>query len=307
MGSKPKAPKTPNYAALAKQQAALDKASTEAATMANRATQVNPWATQSWERTGGGTNADPYRWTQNTTLAPDLQRAAEAQMGIQGDMSELAQQLSGRVGTAMQDPFDISGAPEAGKSGFGAVQEIQDAMMSRLQPDMDRRRQQREAQMVAQGVGGNTGSEAWDRQQALIGRDENDANQQALLGAMGAYGDIFDRQNVARNQYISEQQMLREQPLNEMLSVLRGQEVKLPGFNDFYAQGDPGGAKVAAAGQQQYGAEMDKYNAASANRSSQMGALGTLGGAGIGAIFGGTGGAKLGASLGSSAGSLFSK
>jgi len=295
MGSKPKAPKTPDYRSLAKQEIKARRDAHALATTVNRFTDVNPWSQSGWTK-----DAATNQWTRSTTLHPELQRALNAQMGLQGDLSELGVGMLGRVEQSMQDPYDFSGAPEAGKAGFGAIQEVQDAMMSRMRPDLDARRKQQEAQMIAQGIGGNTGGEAWDRQQALIGRNENDAYQQALMGAMDQYHNQFTRQNMARNQYINEMNMLRDRPMNEMLGVLGAAgEVRTPVHQNLYTQGAHDASGMANAAQMQYGADMDKYNAAMQSRGNTLGTIGTV----AGTVMGG----PVGGMIGGAAGRLLSK
>ena len=133
--------------------------------------------------------------------------------------------------------------------------------------------------MVAQGVGGNTGGEAWDRTQQQLGRNENDAYLQALQPAMQEYGNIYNRQMGNRNQWLGEQQYQREQPMNELMSMLRGQQSYTnPNFSPFYNQQGAAGADVLGAGQQQYAAQMDAYNAKQQNKSNLLGTAAGLAG-----------------------------
>jgi hypothetical protein len=148
-----------------------------------------------------------------------------------------------------------------------------------MQPDLDRRRASQEAAMIAQGVGGNTGGEAWDRTQQQLGRNENDAYLQALMPAMQEYGNIYNRQMGNRNQWLGEQQYMREQPMNELMTMLRGQgSIGMPQFNPVPLQAGSRAADVLGASQQQYGAAMDKANADAAAKSQMLGTVGTLAG-----------------------------
>ena len=319
MSKKAKTPPTPDYTALAHTQAGLDAQANETATRANRINQSNPWGSLTYTQTPGAFdqagydaamakyNADmearrapidtgdgaslmwlrknrnapalvaPDRsqfegettWSQEVKLDPALQAQLDQMRGMSSD-------LMNNIDTG---PIDISGAPEMGEAGFGAVQAVQDQLRQLMQPDLDRSRAAKEAALIAQGVGGNTGGEIWDRTQQQIGRNENDAYLQALMPAMQEYGNIYNRQMGNRNQWLGEQQYLREQPFNEMMTMLRGQEsIGMPQFTPVPQQAGANAADVLGAAQQQYGAAMDKANANAANKSSMLGTVGTIAG-----------------------------
>jgi hypothetical protein len=133
--------------------------------------------------------------------------------------------------------------------------------------------------LIAQGVGGNTGSEAWGRAQTDLGRNENDASMQSLLAGAKEYGNIYDRKMQNRNQWIAEQEGLRKKPMEELMTMLRGREAYNPQFEGFYNQEGAGGTKYGAAGQQQYGAAADAANAKNASKSQTMSTIGSIAGA----------------------------
>lgn len=92
--------------------------------------------------------------------------------------------------------------------GFGAVRQVQNAMMGRLQPQMDYARQAEINRLKAQGITEN--SDAWGRAMDTLNRGDNDARNQALLGATQAYGDIFNR-GLAQNNQVFGQGMQNKQ------------------------------------------------------------------------------------------------
>jgi hypothetical protein len=152
----------------------------------------------------------------------------------------------------------------------------------------------------------------------MIGRNENDQRQQALLGAMGAYNDIFNRSLANRGQVANEQlgmagvnagidtsnaglstqasianmgdrtsnaQFNKSQDFKDMMAMLAG--VQAPTMPNF---GSSGGTDYLAAGNQQYNALQNQYNAQNAANSSMWG---NIAGA-AGSIFGGPVGAAIG-------------
>jgi hypothetical protein len=206
--------------------------------------------------TGGST------WTQNVSLNPADQAKLDAQRGIESGLMDTATGMSSRVGDAYANPFSMAGAPEAGRTGFEVNKEYQDAIMSRLAPDLLRQRQRQEAQLIAQGVGGNTNSGAWDRAQSDLGRNETDASMQALMKGYDVANNEFDKSNIARQNWTNEQQMLRDRPMTELLNTLRGViPASNPAFEGFAQQGVANAADLSGATGAKYAADMNSYNA----------------------------------------------
>jgi hypothetical protein len=233
MGSKSAAPPPPpDYTKIAHEQAGLDKAALEQQTQANRPDQFTPTGSVTWSQ-------DPAtgRWTQTERYTPEAEAALKAQQQAQQGLAGAGLGMLEGVKGAMDQPLDMSGMTgvkgfnpaqlpgmagipgygrvdpsqlgefgsldysklgEMPEAGFGAVQEVQDAMMSRLRPDLERRRASETQRLKAQGI--TEGSRPWQTSMGTLGEGENDASQQALLGGMGAYGDIFNRGMAVRQQ-----------------------------------------------------------------------------------------------------------
>jgi hypothetical protein len=210
----------------------------------------------------------PQQWTNTVALNPAEQEKLDRQRAIDAGLGTQAQSMLGRVTDSYAQPFTLDGAPAAGVAGFGANEEYRQAIMSRLAPDLLRQRERQEAQLIAQGVGGNTNSGAWDRAQQELGRNETDASLQALLAGYDVSNKEFDKSNTARGIWIGEQEALRDKPLNEMLALLRGSTPATnPIFNNFAQQGTGAAADISGAAGAQYGAALDKYNADQAQRA----------------------------------------
>jgi len=94
------APKAPDYAGAAKEQAQSSKEVTEQQTWANRADQFTPWGNQTWQNQqvwDPATNQYINRWAQTTQLDPTLDAANKAQMDTTLGRSNLANSLTGRM------------------------------------------------------------------------------------------------------------------------------------------------------------------------------------------------------------------
>jgi hypothetical protein len=123
--------------------------------------------------------------------------------------------------------YDYSKLGAMPDAGFGAVQQVQDAMMSRLDPALQKRRSDEQARLAAQGI--TQGGLAYQGSQDTLNRGENDANQQALLGAMGASGDLFNRAMAVRQQGGSEMTAA-----TDLANALRSQK-RSEGMEDYDA------------------------------------------------------------------------
>lgn len=113
--SKGKAPKAPDYVGAANAQAAASKEVTNIQNFANRPTINTPFGQESWTNAATidpATGQKVTSWTQNTTLAPGLQAALDAQVGTQLGRSNLANDLMDRAATQYSKPFDTASLPE---------------------------------------------------------------------------------------------------------------------------------------------------------------------------------------------------
>lgn len=312
MGGK-SSPSPPDYTQAAQQTAAGNLESARSATAANRPTQVTPYGTSSWYNTPGTDD-----WVQDIELDPDTQAALDSQQNVQRYMSDLGTKYMGKVEEGMDKPYTDLGPMEQQNLGdmpdlgFGAVQQIQDAMMGRLQPGLDKQRSAAQQRLASQGI--TMGSEADNDVQGQLNESDNSANREALLAAMGAYGSITGRQMQGRQEQMAEygqrmqgrQQQLQEQayqrslPLSELNAILRGNQVQAPQFNSFANQGTTAGPDFSGAAESQYQAALGGSNASKAAGSGLGSAVGGL----IGTMIMPGVGTAIGSGLGGYAGSM---
>jgi hypothetical protein len=248
-GKKPKQPKAPDYKALAEQQAGLDKENALLKTKLDRADQVNPYGTLKWTQDPN----DPNKWTQTETLNDDAMATLRAQQSSELALANAGQGMLSRATGAVDKPFtfddkqgvralDVGTAPTSDQfgdyrefdfsqlgdmpdAGFGAVQEVQDAMMGRMNPALEQGRNREINRLKAQGI--TEGTPAWQQAMRSLNERDVDANQQALLGATSAYGDIFDRGMSVRQQGMGE-----EMASTSLANALRGQR-RSEGMEDY--------------------------------------------------------------------------
>lgn len=298
-------PTMPNYTQLAQQTQQSNQQAMNGQTTANRPNQVNSQGSLQWTQ-------DPTTgaWTQTTSLNPALGSTQDTlnagANGLAGQAVSNAQQpldYSGISGVDQYDPTKFGAMPD---SGFGAVQQVQDAMNSRLQPGLDQSRAALIQRLRSQGL--SQDSNAYQR--AITGQDQKDvdSSQQALLAATSAYGDIFNRGLASRQQQsneaqtgftdstsdrarqIAEMQTQRGQPLSDLKGLLGASSgIAQPTFQGFNTSGNAGGVDYYGAGKDTYGDALGSFNAQTArnaaNKQSNIN-LGTTIGSGLLSTYG---------------------
>jgi hypothetical protein len=103
------APKAPDYAAAAEQQAQSSKEVTEQQTWANRADQFTPFGQQTWQNQqqwDPATQQYINRWAQTTQLNPESQAALDSQLALTRARSELGESMTGRLGNEYGQAMD---------------------------------------------------------------------------------------------------------------------------------------------------------------------------------------------------------
>lgn len=201
--------------------------------------------------------------------------------------------------------YDPSRANQYAKAAY-------DAQMTMLQPEYDRKQQQMENANALKGLA-NT-SEAYQADEDAFARNKGQAlnqlaNQSLITGNQLAQQDYQTQlqglaqnnqtaaaQNAdARSNYASEltgvqqnnatqqakiQELMNEYntPLNQLNSLLTGQQVAQPQFSSYAGQANVGGADMLSAANNQAAYNQNAYNAQNAAASSSNAALGSLAG-----------------------------
>jgi len=267
--SKPKAPPPPDYAAAARQTAAGNKEAILTQTAANRVNQITPEGSLTYAITG----QDPYgnpTWTATQQYSPDQQQIYQGNVDLSKGLLNTAQQGLGKVDDLLANPtIDESKLAQMPIQG----QSVQDAIFSRLTPQLERRRGQLENQLANQGI--TRGSEAWNNAMTDQGQQENDLMTQAALQGINTG-------LTARQQGMQEQAYMQDRPLNVINALRTGNQVQGPQFVNAPQQGFAPGPDLLGAAQSQYQADLGAYNAKAAQQGGLMGGLFSLGGAALG-------------------------
>jgi hypothetical protein len=266
MGKSASAPPPPDYSAAAKETASGNIDAARVATAANRVNQVTPYGSLKYDITG----ADPYgnpTWTATQSLSPVQQQLLDYQNQSSLGLGQLAGKGLGYVEKMLDTPFDVSKLPT---TGFNPSQSYQDAYMQRLAPQIQQGREALSVDLANRGI--PIGTEAYKRAMASQSQREND-----LL--LGATTQGFGVGQQARQQGLSEQAYLRNEPLNTLNAVRTGSQVQGPSFVNSAQQATTAGADMLGAAQMGYNAQLGASNAQNAANNQMTQGLFSLGGA----------------------------
>jgi len=253
---KASAPAAPDYTAAAEKTAAGNLEAAKYATKANRVNQYTPYGNLTYKENGDGT------WSQTQTLTPQAQATLDKQMQLSNKYADTASQGFDKVQGLLANPeLDMSQLPSRA---INVGQTAQEAIMSRLQPQLAQQEEALRTRLANQGI--TLGSDAYGKEMTAQGQRGNDLQLQAAL-----QGINLDQAN--RASALQEQAYVQDRPLNLVNALRSGAQVQSPQFQSYAQQGQTQGPNYSGAAQQQYGADMDAYNAQQAGSSGMMSGL----------------------------------
>lgn len=257
---KSKAPPAPDYKEAAQATAAGNLEAARYATKANRINQYTPYG--SLEYTQGPND----QWSQTETLAPKAQEALDQQLDLNQKYGETANIGFDKTRQLFENPeLDTSLLPDRA---IDIGQTAQDAIMSRLRPQMDVDEESTRARLANQGI--TLGSDAYGNEMRQQGQRFNDMQMQAALNGIN-----LDQAN--RATALQEQAYLQDRPLNLINALRSGNQVQSPQFQQFAQQATTGGANMLGATQEQYNAALEANNAKNAQTTGMLSGLMGLG------------------------------
>lgn len=258
-----KTPKPPDPVATAQAQAGVNLSTAVTQQNLNMVDQVNPWGSVNYDQVGDTRFKDSFgnwvevpRYQQTTTFSPGQQEIFDSSQGAQQNMAAIADEQSGRVQTALSDPFEFTNQDAADWS--------YDLASSRILPQQDRNEEALRSKLINSGL--RPGTAGWNAEMERLTQANSDQlNQLALTSRGQAFGE-----NLAT----------RNQPLNELTALLSGSQVSNP------AQMSGAAPQVGVGGVDYAGLVQDNYQAKVAQKNAMMGGLfglaGSLGGAAMG-------------------------
>jgi hypothetical protein len=257
---------------LARETAAANLNLAKIGTVANRANQYNPYGSLTWEK--GATDYDP--WTQRINLSESGQRLLDLDNQLSQKYGETANLGFDKVRGVFENPnIDQSLLP---KAPIDAGTTAQQAMMSRLQPTLERNEEMLRTRLSNQGIG--LGSQAYNREMNLQGQQANDMYLQSA-----SQGINLDA--AARERALNEAYTAQSRPLDLINSLRSGSQVQNPQFQSYSQQAGvnqnavnqafTGGPDLLGAAGQQYGAQVNAVNTKNANTSALVGGIAGVG------------------------------
>ena len=291
MGKSAKAPPAPDYAGAAAAQGAANK---EAALISSRMSNPNVYGPLGSQTVSYGQGDEQYTPTIRQMLNPEPQAALEAQQRVQHQLARLGEQGVATAQSALANPFSSTTPAlqtELDKSGLAAMpvnagMTGQQAIMSRLEPTLQRRSNALQQSLANQGL--VSGGEAYGNAMRDESQSQNDLLTQAALQGIGldtgaraqGFNELTAEQsaeNAARQQELLRQLSLRGQPLNEITGLMSGSQIQLPQFQSFSGQ-QVQAAPLFAAAQAQAQNDMQNYGVAQSGKNAMISGLyGALG------------------------------
>jgi len=291
MGKESSPPPAPDYAAAATAQGV---ANTDAARATAKLSNPNMY-------TPYGTSLVSYEGdvpTVRQTLTPTAQKTLEAQQGVQYSLANLGQKGTDIAGGVLDKPFSFGGpavqtsldTSGIAKMPVNAGMTGQQAIMARLEPALAKQRVSTETQLINQGL--RPGTEAYNNAAQLLGQQENDARQQAILQGLnldiGANAQGYNQAlqsgqfgNIAQQQALAQAIQQRQMPLNEISALMSGSQIQNPQFQS-YSGANVAAAPVFAATQAKGAFDANAYNQQVAQDNALTSGLFSLGGAALG-------------------------
>lgn len=225
--SPPPAPPPPDPAATAAAQAAANKETAIASQELAMIDQVTPFGNLFFEQIGETQEGTP-RYQATQTLAPEQQRLLD----LANEAGELygvtaLDQLTG-VSGALSDPLDFSSLGAIPTADEGTRTAVSNAIMGRMNPQIDRDRERLESQLVAKGIPFN--SEAYVQAMDDFDRRVTDMRLAADIQAGNEMSRDFGLDMASRDVAARELVEGRAQPLRELAAMLTGAQVETPQF-----------------------------------------------------------------------------
>lgn len=315
MVSKPQAPTPPDPAKTAQSQTTSNIDTAVANGYLNATNQSTPYGSVRYDQTGSqqvGDNSVPT-FSSTTSLNPQFQSILDSQTSVGQKALDTGNQLLSNVQGTNSSPFSLQGLPPmaTGASG-GPIQQnlgnkdysadgqrVSDALMSRFNTDWSKQSDANDVKLANQGIA--AGSAAYGADKDALNRARNDAQAQATLAggqeqsrlfgldqAAGQFANSAQQQqygqnyqnanlnNTSRQQSIAEQQTVRNQPLNELATLLGfSPGIQTPNAPSF--GGNVAGTDVAGITQNNFANQTANYQAKMGQQNAMMGGLFGLG------------------------------
>lgn len=315
-------PPAPDYTQAAQAQSQGSQQLTEQQTVANRPDVNTPFGNESWQMTP---TYDPVsgqyvsNWTQDVTLNPAQQSALTAQQGVQAGESNLAQSLlpleaseegkgfGNNMGIAATPGVTTNASTMPSPTSFAqnASNAAEQEFMNYNQPLQQQATSQLDTQLRNQGL--VPGDQAYDTAMQNLTNSQSLQNNQAenqsiltgsqigqqeaqtaLAGQQQQFGQELSGaqyQGTASQAQLAEQMQEQGFTLNQIQSILNGQQVGMPSMPGFTTAQGAQAPQTLTAAEDQGNAMLQSFNAQQQNQAGLEEGIGSIAGAAALAFF----------------------
>jgi hypothetical protein len=229
------------------------------------------------------------------SLTPQAQKTLNEQQNVQYQLAALGGKGAGLASNVLDKSFNFGGPAvqtsldlsNIAKMPVNAGTTAQQAIMSRLDPSLQKQRTSTETNLINQGL--RPGTEAYDNAIQLLGQQENDARTQAALQGInvdiGANAQGYNQAlqgaqfgNTAQQQALAEAIQQRQMPLNEITALMSGSQIQNPQFGAYQGT-NVTPPPVFAGAQAQGAAAQNTFNQQMAGQNANTAGLYSLGAA----------------------------
>ena len=281
-GKKAKTPKAPDYMALAREEAQMQKDINRETLAANRVNQVTPYGNLNYTQSGTDQYGNPT-YTATQELSPEQQELYGKNTALSSSMLTGAQSGLANYMDVMANP--VVDQSQLAQTGINPGEMYSDAIMRRLQPQIAQETASFENQLANKGIA--PGTEAYMNARRSFDQAQNDKMTSAIVGGMNT--------GLAANQQGFNQAAYNlTSPLNIINSLRTGNQVQNPTYVNPAQQSNYNAPDLTGAASNQFNTGLGISNANAARRSNFMGGLMGLGGYAIGGPIGGAIGSTIG-------------
>jgi hypothetical protein len=197
------------------------------------------------------------KYRSDIEFTPEGQALFDLQQQQDLSVGNIANSYLGKIGDVMGEDYSYDGLAPAPQADDAARQRIEQALMERLNPYIERDRESQESRLANQGI--THGSEAYDRAQTDFGKNVNDARLAAIAQAGQEQSRLFDLGSRQRNQAIQEYDAQRSRPLNEFNALRSATQLQTPTFGSTQPVSTQG-TDTSSNIWKNFGAQQDAYN-----------------------------------------------
>jgi len=180
---------------------------------------------------GGGEGYDIPQYERVVTLSPEQQKLYNQQTRLGSDLNNLAIGQTGRLNDTLSKPISFDGLPKVPTDFSADRLRVEEALNSRLNPQIERDRNALETKLVNQGLA--RGSSAFNEEMDSVNRQATDQRMQSVLAGGQEQSRLYGISSDARNRGVQEMLALRNQPINEISALMSGGQVTAPQFQQY--------------------------------------------------------------------------